>query len=99
MDKVFITGMVALMILTLTVTTTYATKLYNDTLVMTDKIIDEIRGKTSAEALFYCSFFEGKEKDVCYMVSATAYDDIPKEVCGEIDTKFYRLTCMQAVVL
>jgi hypothetical protein len=41
---------------------------------------------------------EGKEKDICYVVAASAYSDVPEYICNDVDDNFYRLACMQAVM-
>lgn len=98
-DKIFVTGIIFFVLIVLLSTASYATKMYKTTIELTNKMIEDLRGRTQAEALFRCSFYDNDEKDVCYLVAASAYKNVPRETCNEIENSFYRLTCMQAVIL
>jgi len=98
-DKIFITAILSLAIMLIISTAAYAATMYTTTISKTNKIIYEIEGMTKEQAMFYCSGQQGEEKDICYLVSAAAYKDSQKETCSWIDNTFYRITCMQAVIV
>jgi hypothetical protein len=98
-DKFFIIGIISLAAVLILSTFAYAAAMYKPTIEITDKMIEEMNGKTMEEAVFRCSFYEGKEKDVCYLVAASAYRNAPEGICDNINNQFYKLTCAQAVML
>lgn len=98
-DKVFVLGIFLMIFFAIIATTTYGVNVYKDTIKITDKVIDELSGVDPDDAKLICSYKKDKEKDICYVVMATVYDDMPKEICDNVKYKFYKLTCIQAVVL
>ncbi|MBW2992870.1 hypothetical protein KY345_06665 [Candidatus Woesearchaeota archaeon] len=98
-DRFFITAIVFLAVMMILSTATYAATMYKSTMETTDRMVEEIQGRSKEEAMFRCSFYEGNEKDVCYVVVATAYKNVPREICDDINDNFYKLTCMQAVII
>lgn len=98
-DKIFITLIIALAVIVISSTTVYGAVVYSNTMELTDNMIEEIRGKTKEETMFRCSLYFGDERDICYLVAASAYKDVPGELCDEISDNFYRLACIQAVII
>jgi hypothetical protein len=98
-DRMFIIGIISLAAVLLLSACVYAAGMYKTTISLTDRMIDEMQGAAKEDALQRCSFYEGKEKDVCYVVAASAYQDVPGYVCDDVDDNFYRLACMQAVMI
>lgn len=97
-DKIFITCIISLAVLVIISTATYAATLYKTTIDITDKMVEEIEGESKEEAMFRCTSYEGDERDVCNLVIATAYKDIPKEICNDVSNSFYKIACLQAVI-
>jgi hypothetical protein len=97
-DRMFIIGIICLAAVLLLSACAYAAAIYKTTISMTDRMIDEIRWMEKNDALQRCSSYEGKEKDICYVVAASAYSDVPEYICNDVDDNFYRLACMQAVM-
>lgn len=98
-DRMFIIGIISLAAVLLLSTAVYAASIYKTTIELTNNMIDDMRGRTADDAVYRCSFYEGKEKDVCYMVAASAYKDVPNDICNDVENGFYKLTCMQAVMI
>ena len=97
-DRIFITSIIILSLMLILSTTTYAAALYSSTMKITDKMIYELGGMTKEQAMFYCSGYNEEERDVCYLVVATAYKGVQRSICDNIQNDFYRITCIQAVM-
>ncbi len=98
-DKIFVLGVFMMLFLAIVATTSYGFKVYKDTVKITNEVIEELKGLGSEDAELLCSYKKDKEKDICYMVVATAYEGMPRSICDKVDYKFYKLTCVQAVIL
>jgi hypothetical protein len=97
-DKMFIIGIISLAAVLLLSACVYAAGIYKTTISLTNNIIDGMKGMAKDDALQKCSSYEGKEKDICYVVVAAAYTDVAEQVCDYVDDNFYRLACIQAVM-
>jgi len=97
-DRIFITSITILASLFVISTLIYSAVLYNTTIAVTNRIISQMNGMSREEAMFECTSYYGDEKDICYLVLASAYD-VPAELCDEVGSTFYRMACIQAVML
>jgi len=96
-DTFFIRALSALMIIAIIVTFAFTSYHFLNVTAKTDKTISELRLKTYSQAKEVC---EGKtkiDKDVCYLTVAAIYEQAYYDVCENIDSTFYKFSCIRAI--
>ncbi len=101
-DKLFLYIMVAFWTLALLIGGTLGVSFYKDTKRMIDDSIRDIHGDYYRGQLA-CEKKTGTERDVCTLVVATAmsgkqrpYEELAG-LCADIESDFYRFTCMKSI--
>jgi hypothetical protein len=68
--------------------------------MITDEVLPELDGKHFYKASKVCSEMSLEKKDVCYLVLANlekANKPHVNELCGSIESEFYKFTCYQSI--
>lgn len=94
-DKFFVYVVSTFIIVSILVLATFGLNFYNTTLKTTDKMISELKSVSSPE--LHCASKEGNEKDICYLVVSIMLDGENSDVCENIESDFYKMTCYRSL--
>ena len=94
-DKFFVYIISAFIIVSLLILITYGLEFYNTTLKTTNEIISELKIAEVPDVV--CAQKSGSEQDICYLVLAVMNDERGIQLCENINSDFYKMTCYRAM--
>ncbi len=93
-DKAFVACMIIFIVLVLLIGVFVGYDFYSQNKHYTDNLVKELQNKTSDQQMDTCNAKAGAEKDLCLIIASMKLDR--PELCSEISSDFYRLTCLRA---
>ena len=93
-DKVFVTALVAFLIVTISIGSSMGYNFYKTNLDQADSIIQELQAKAPEEQLAVCSEKQDPQKDLCILI--VSIKTASKDLCSQIQSDFYRFSCMSS---
>ncbi len=94
-DKFFIYVISTVIIFSLLLLITFGLNFYSTTITKTHTIITELKNSTYPEIT--CGQKMGDDKDICYLVLTIMYNDTQRNLCDNIQSDFYKMTCDRAI--
>ena len=98
-DKLFMYTIVTFWVVALLVGITLGAQFYKDSKVLVDNSIANLQGNLY-EGESICANESGAQKDVCYLVLATArfaQSGETEGLCENIDSDFYKFSCLKSI--
>ncbi len=96
-DKIFLYTIVSFWVVALLIGTTLSIQFYEETKTMIDSTIHEMKDSYQWGTRL-CDTKEGADKDICYLVLASAQSNNGKadpRLCNHIRSDFYRFSCLR----
>tara|TARA_Y100000034_G_scaffold13020_1_gene13660 strand:+ start:1153 stop:1866 length:714 start_codon:yes stop_codon:yes gene_type:complete len=96
-DKKFILTLSILMVLAVLIVIIFSSLHFVKITEESEKVISQLRLKTYNHAKIICNSKTSIEKDVCILTLAAKYDQANALDCQNINSNFYKFTCIRAV--
>lgn len=93
-DKAFVGCMIIFIVLVLLIGVFVGYDFYSQNKNYTDNLVKELDEKTGDQQIEICNSKAGAEKDLCLIITSMKLYN--PELCSEITSDFYRLTCLRA---
>ncbi|MBN2421246.1 hypothetical protein JXB27_03125 [Candidatus Woesearchaeota archaeon] len=94
-DKFFVYVVSTFIIVSILVLASFGLNFYNTTLKTTNKLIAELEMSPVPE--IHCASKKGNEKDICYLIISIMLNGENSDVCENIDSDFYKMTCYRSL--
>jgi len=93
-DKVFVVALIIFLVITISIGSALGYDFYITNIQQTDSLISELDGKTYEEQTQICSLKQDQQRDLCMLILSIKTGS--KDLCSQISSDFYKLSCMQA---
>lgn len=94
-DKFFVYVISCFLIVSFLVLITFGVHFYRTTFSITNKLIVELKQDPYQDLV--CAKKQGTEQDVCYLVLSIIREGQEPEICENIQSDFYKMTCYRSL--
>ena len=98
-DRIFVYTIIIFWVAVVVVGSLIASRYFHEVTSRTDSLVEELNEKYDYEAESFCSSKDGLDADLCYVMYASMLktENVDKviKICKNIDSDFYRFTCLR----